>query len=120
MNKGIEAVKFAEVVKSAEVIKILEAGELSDAVKLVEADGLVGFVTLGEKELLTLKGELGVGQMGIRGPLREVKEIVLEGIGCDWAVGPTVVEELRNSAGKVEDFALSGRSGHSDALENRN
>ena len=107
-----------ETVKSAEVVTFLEAGELPDAIELVEAGELVGFVTLGEKEILMLEGELEVGQIGMRGPLREVKEVILEGTGCDWAVGPTVVEKLGNSAGKVEDVALSGTSGHSDAVEN--
>lgn len=107
-----------ETAKSAEVVKFLEAGELLDAIELVEAGELVGFVTLGEKEMLMLEGELEVGQMGMRGPLREVKEVLLEGTGCDWAVGPTVVEKPGNNAGKVEDVALSGTSGHSDAVEN--
>ena len=56
--------------------------------------------------------------MGTRGPLSEVKEVVLGGTGCDWAVGPTVTEELRNNAGKVEDVALARTSGHSDAVRN--
>ena len=55
--------------------------------------------------------------MGIRGPLREVKEVVFGGTGCDWAVGPTVIEELGNNAGKIEDVAFSGTFGHSDAVE---
>ena len=54
--EGIEAVKFAELVKSTEVVKFLETGELPDAIKLVEADELVGFVRLGKKEVLTLEG----------------------------------------------------------------
>ena len=75
-------------------------------------------MTLGENEELMLEGELEVGQIGIRGPLREVKEVVLEGTGWDWVIGPTVIEELGNNAWRVEDVALSGTSGHSDAVEN--
>ena len=95
-----------------------DVGEGIETVKSAEVGELVGFVTLGEKEMLMLEGELEVGQMGMRGPLREVKEVILEGTGCDWAVGPTVVEKPGNNAGKVEDVALSGTSGHSDAVEN--
>ena len=107
MYDGIEAVRSGEVVRSAEVVKFFEAGEL------------VGFVALGDKEVLLLERELEVDQMGIRGPFREVKEVVLDETGCDWAVGPTVIKESRNNDGKVEDIALSGRSGHSDAVEYR-
>ena len=113
--KSAEAVKSTEVVKPAEVVEFLGAGELPDAIELVEVDGLAGFVMLGRKEVLVLEVELEVGQMGIRGPLREVMEIVLE--GTDWAVGPPMIEELKNNAGKVEDVALAGTSGHSDAVE---
>ena len=89
INEGIEAVKlagvvrYAEVVKFAEFVKFAEAGKLSEAMKLVEVNELIGYVTLGEKEVLMLEGELEVGQMGVRGPLGEVKEVVLEGTGCD-------------------------------------
>ena len=76
MYGGIEAVKSAKVVKSAEVVKSFGAGELPDA------DKLVGFVALDEKERLMLERALEVDQMGIRGPLREVKEVVMEETGC--------------------------------------
>ncbi len=115
--KFAEVVRYAEAVKFAEVVRFVEAGELPNAIKLVEADDLVGFVTFGEKEVLTLEGEPKVGKMGIRGPLREVKEVVLEGTDCDWAVGPMIIEEVGNNAGKVVDVALSGTSGHSNAVE---
>ena len=111
--EGIEAVTAAVVVESAEVVRLLEVEKLPDAV------GLVGVMTLGGMEGLMLEAALEVDQMGIRGPLREVKEVVLGGIGCDWALGPTVFEELRNNAGKVEDIAVSGKSGHSDAVKSR-
>ena len=117
--EGIEAVTAAAVVESAEVVRFLEAEELPDAIGLIEANELVGIMTLGGMEGLMLETELKVDQMGIRGPLREVKEVVLGGTGCDWALGPTVIEGLRNNAGKVEDIALSGKSGHSDAVESR-
>ena len=74
-------------------------------------------MTLGEKEVLMFEGELEVGQTGIRGPLREVKEVVLEETGWDWVIGPTVIEELGSNAGTVEDVALSRTSGHSDSVE---
>ena len=48
--EGLEAVKLAEVVNLPDV------GKLPDTIKLVEADDLVGFATLGEKEILTLDG----------------------------------------------------------------
>ena len=60
VNEGIEAVKFAgvvkdvEVVKYDEVVKFAEAGKLPEAIKLVEADEVAGYVTLGEKEVLML------------------------------------------------------------------
>lgn len=92
--EGIEAVKFAELVKATEVVKFLETGELPDVIKLVEADELVGFVRLGKKEVLTLVRELEVSQSGTRWLLSEVKEVVSGGTGWDWAVGPTVTEEL--------------------------
>ena len=115
--EGIEAVKLAEVGKFAGVGKYAEARELPNAIKLVEADDLVGFVTFGEKKVLTLEGEAKVGKIGMRGPLREVKEVILEGTGCDWAIGPIAIEELRNNAGKVEDVSLSEISGHPNAVE---
>ena len=108
-----------EAVTAAAVVGFLEAEELPDAIGLVEANELVGIMTLGGMEGLMLETELKVDQMGIRGPLREVKEVLLGGTGCDCALGPTVIEDLRNNAGKVEDIALSGKSGHSDAVESR-
>ena len=129
VDEGIEVIKFAGVVKYAEVVgcaefvefaefvKFAEAGKLPEAMKLVEVDELIGNVTLGEKEVLMLEGELEVGQMGVRGPLREVKEVLLEGTGCDWAVGSTVIGELRCDNSKVEDVTMPGTYRHSGAVE---
>lgn len=55
--------------------------------------------------------------MGVRGPLREVKEVVLEGTGCNWAIGPIVIGELGYNDGNVEDVTLPGTYRHSDAVE---
>ena len=121
--KYAEVVRYAELVKSAELVeypefvKFTKAGKLPEAVELVEADGLVRYVTLGEKEVLMLGAELEVGQMGMREPLRELKEVVLEATGCDWAVGSTVIGELGCDDGNVEDVAYSKSYGHSDAAE---
>ena len=117
VEKRVEAVKSAEVIKIAEFVKFTEAGKLPEAIELVEADELVEYVTLGEKEVLMLGGELEVGQVGIRELLREVKEVVLEATGCDWAVRPTVIGELGCDDGNVEASAFSGSYGHSDAVE---
>ena len=80
VDEGVEAVKSAEVVRFADFVKFTEAGKLPEAIELVEADELVEYVTLREKEVLMLGGELEVGQVGIRELLREVKR---SSIGSD-------------------------------------
>ena len=52
----------------------------------------------------------------MRGSLREVKEVVFEGTGCDWAVSPTGIGELGYNDVNVEDETLPGTYGHSDAV----
>lgn len=124
VDEGIEVVKFAgvvkyaEVVRNGEVIKFAEAGKLPQAMELIEAEELVGYGTLGKKKVvLMLEGELEVGQMGVRGPSIDVKEVVLEGTVCDWAVGPIVIGEVGCDNSDVEDITLPGTYRHSDAVE---